>query len=93
METGHRQLGPLTRAVNSGSGNRALDTRRVHPTNQCYIHRRWTTPNADLMDTSIARYLCYSSELFTFLDTSDTVTAHVMHSLRYNVGPTDSTHL
>ena len=24
METGHRQLGPLTRAVNSGSGNRAL---------------------------------------------------------------------
>ena len=24
METGPRQLGPLTRAVNSGSGNRAL---------------------------------------------------------------------
>jgi len=24
METGHRKLGPLTRAVNSGSGNRAL---------------------------------------------------------------------
>jgi len=51
METGHRQLGPLTRAVNSGSGNRALHCRqprfKLDPPERNPVILTLTNPDAD----------------------------------------------